>query len=105
MRLVGTRTGQGWTCVRLKRTARRDGPLPAAVLERAPRRDADDRLLAIVADMCHADPDLTLTGIVSRLEQMRESTPRGNAKWFPSTVRLLLQRAEKMGMIMGAGEG
>lgn len=107
MRLVGARTGQGWTCERLKRTARRyvcDGPLPAAVLKRAPRRDADDRLLAIVAGMRHADPDLTLAGIASRLEQMRESTPRGNAKWFPSTIRLL-QRAEKKGMIMGAGDG
>lgn len=107
VRLVGARTGQGWTCERLKRTARRyvcDGPLPAAVLERAPRRDADDRLLAIVAGMRHADPDLTLAGIASRLEQMRESTPRGNAKWFPSTIRLL-QRAEKKGMIMGAGDG
>lgn len=74
------------------------------MLERAPRRDADDRLLAIVAGMRHADPDLMLAGIASRLEQMRESTPRGNAKWFPSTVRLL-QRAEKKGMIMDAGEG
>ena len=81
-----------------------NGLLPATVLDRAPRRHPDDRLLAIVAGMRHADSDLTLAGIATRLEQMRERTPRGNAKWFPSTVRLLLQRAEKKGMIMGAGE-
>lgn len=101
-RLVQARSGQDWTVERLKRAARRyvrDGLLPAAVMERAPRRDPGDRLLAIVAGMRHADPDLTLAGIAKRLEDMRERTPRGNAKWFPSTVRLLLQRAEKNGMI------
>ena len=107
-RLVGGRTGQDWSVERLKRAARRyvrDGLLPGSVLERAPRSTADDRLLAIVAGMRHADPDLTLKGIADRLEQMRERTPRGNVKWFPSTVRLLLQRAEKMGMVGGPGEG
>ena len=49
--------------------------------------------------MQHADPDLTPAGIATRLEQMRERIPLGNVKWFPSTVRLLLQRAERMGMI------
>lgn len=105
-RLVSARTGQPWSVERLKRAARRyvrDGLLPETVLERAPRREAGERLLAIVAGMRHADPDLTLAGIASRLEQMRERTPRGNGKWFPSTVRLLLQRAEKRGMIGGAG--
>jgi hypothetical protein len=77
----------------------RDRLLPASVLERAPRREAGDRLLAIVAEMRHADPDLALAGIATRLEQMRERTPRGNGKWFSSTVRMLLQRAEKRGMI------
>jgi hypothetical protein len=91
--------------ISLKRAAKRyvrDGLLPATVLDRAPRRDPDDRLMAIVAGMRHADPDVTLAGIATRLEQMRERTPRGNTKWYPSTVRLLLQRAEKMGMTAGS---
>ncbi len=58
--------------------------------------------MAIVAGMRHADPDLTLAGIARRLEDMRERTPRGSARWYPSSVRLLLRRAEKRGMI---GEG
>ncbi|MCZ0963961.1 recombinase family protein [Paracoccus benzoatiresistens] len=103
-RLLNARKGRDspdWSIERLKRAAKRyvrDGLLPSTVLDRAPRRDPDDRLLAIVAGMRHADPDLTLAGIATRLEQMRERTPRGNTKWYPSTVRMLLQRAGKMGM-------
>ena len=100
-RLIGTRGGAAWTVERLKRAARRyvrDGVLPITVLERAPRRDPDDRLLAIVAGMRLADPGLTLAGIAERLEQMRERTPRGSSKWYPSSVRTLLQRAAKQGV-------
>lgn len=107
-RLVTAPTGQGWSVERLKRATKRyvsDGLLPPSVLERAPCSTPDDRLLAIVAGMRHADPDLTLAGIATRLEQMRERTPRGNAKWFPATVRMLLQRAGRMGMVGGASEG
>jgi hypothetical protein len=101
-RLLGTRTGQPWTVERLKRVARRyvrDGLLPATVLDRAPRRTSDDRLLAINAGMRHADPDLTLAGISRRLEDMRERSPRGSAKWYPSSVRLLQLRAERLGLV------
>lgn len=50
------------------------------VLDSAPRRTLDDRLLAIVAGMRQADSELTLAGIASPLEAMRERTPRGNGK-------------------------
>ena len=101
-RLLGNCTGQPWTVERLKRAARRhvrNGPLPTTVLDRAPRRTVDDRLLAISAGMRHADPDRTLAGIAKRLEHMRESTLRGRAKWYPSSVRSLLLRAERLGLI------
>jgi DNA invertase Pin-like site-specific DNA recombinase len=104
-RLLGARTGQDWSVERLKRAARRyvrGGLLPTTVLDRAPRRTPDDRLLAIVAGMRHADPDLTLAGIAKRLEDMRERTPRGNGRWYPSTVSMLLKRAGKMGMIVAS---
>ena len=81
------------------------GLLPETVLDRPPRRTPDDRLLAIVAGMRQAKPALTLAGIASRLEDMRERTPRGNGKWYPSTVRMLLQWAGKMGIVGGASEG
>ena len=34
-----------------------------------------------------------------RLEDMRERTPRGSSKWYPSSVRSLLLRAERSGLI------
>lgn len=100
-RLVGT-PGRPWTPERLKRAAKRyvrDGLLPATVLDRAPRRDPGERLPAIVAAMRAADPDITLAAIAKRLEHMREQTPRGNTKWYPSSVSMILQQARKKGMV------
>ena len=34
-----------------------------------------------------------------RLESMRERTPRGRTSWQPSSVRMLLERAEKLGLL------
>jgi DNA invertase Pin-like site-specific DNA recombinase len=91
-----------WTQTRLLRAVKayvRDGFLPDTVLGRAGRRDTDDRLPAIVAALKGADPDITLQAICDRLEAMRERTPRGRTSWQPSSVRMLLQRAEKLGLI------
>ncbi|MCE6967133.1 recombinase family protein, partial [Cereibacter sphaeroides] len=93
---------QRWTQARLLRAVNayvRDGFLPATVLGRAGRRLADDRLPAIVAAIRGADPDITLQDICNRLEAMRERTPRGRTSWQPSSVRMLLDRARKLGML------
>lgn len=90
-----------WTQPRLIRAVRayvRDGFMPKTVLGRAARQEADDRLPAIIAAMKSADPDITLQAICDRLEAMRERTPRGRTKWQPSSVRMLLERAEKLGL-------
>jgi len=91
-----------WTQARLLRAVKayvRDGFLPDTVLGRASRRDTDDRLPAIVAALKGADPDITLQAICDRLEAMRERTPRGRTSWQPSSVRMLLRRAEKLGLM------
>ena len=91
-----------WTQGRLMRAVRayvRDGFLAGEVLERAERRDTDDRLPALVAAIKGADPDITLQAICDRLEAMRERTPRGRTKWQPSSVKMLLERAEKSGLL------
>jgi len=77
----------------------RDGFLPAEVLGRAGRRETDDRLPAIVAAIKGADPEITLQEICDRLESMRERTPRGRAKWQPSSVKMLLERAEQLALL------
>jgi hypothetical protein len=69
------------------------------VLDRAGRREADDRLPATVAAIKGADLGITLQAICDRLESMRERTPRGRMSWQPSSVRMLLERAERIGLL------
>ena len=91
-----------WTVERLIRAVKRyirDGLLEPRLLDRAKRSDADDRLLVIVAGIAGAAPDMTLQAICDRLEAMRERTPRGRARWQPSSVRMLLERAETLGFL------
>ncbi len=91
-----------WTQSRLLRAVNayvRDGFLPETVLGRAGRREMDDRLPAIVAAIKGADPDITLQAICTRLEAMRERTPRGRTSWQPSSVKMLLDRAERLGLL------
>ncbi|MCI5112112.1 MAG: recombinase family protein, partial [Marivita sp.] len=91
-----------WAQSRLLRAVKAnvgDGCLPAKVLGRAGRRETDDRLQAIVAAIKGADPEITLQAICDRLESMRERTPRGRTSWQPSSVRMLLERAERFGLL------
>ena len=91
-----------WTQSRLLRAVKayvRDGFLPTEVLARAGRRETDDRLPAIIAGIKGADPDITLQAICERLESMREPTPRGRTRWQPSSVKMLLERAERLGLM------
>jgi hypothetical protein len=91
-----------WTQARLLRAVKayvRDGFLPETVLGRASRRDTDDRLPAIVAGIKGADPEITLKAICDRLVAMRERTPRGRSSWQPSSVKMLLERAVKLGLL------
>ena len=91
-----------WTVERLTRAVKRyvlDGLLETRLLDRAKRSDTDDRLLAIVAGIAGAAPDMTLQAICDRLEAMRERTPRGRSRWQPSSVRMLLERAKTRGLL------
>lgn len=105
VRVINTNLPQGratWTVERLIRATKRyvrDGFLPDTLLGRAAPAPGDDRLLAIVAGIAGADPDLTLHAIAARLEAMRERTPRGAAKWQASSVRMLLGRARARGLL------
>jgi len=91
-----------WTQSRLLRAVNtyvRGGFLPATVLDRAGPRARNDRLPAIVAGIKGADPDITLQVICARLESMRERTPRGRTSLQPSSVKMLLERAARLGML------
>jgi DNA invertase Pin-like site-specific DNA recombinase len=91
-----------WTQSRLLRAVKayvRDGFLPTEVLARAGRRETDDRLPATIAGIKGADPEITLQAICERLGSMRERTPRGRTRWQPSSVKRLLERAERLGLL------
>lgn len=95
--------GRHWTQSRLLRAVKayvRDGFLPVEVLGRAGRRNTDNLLPAIVAAIKGADPEITLQAICDRLESMRERTPRSCTSWQPSSVRMLLERAERLELLV-----
>lgn len=104
-RIINARLGpeaRKWSPERLKRAAKRfvrEGMLEDHVLRRSPARPPDDRLVAIVAAIAGGTPDMTLSRIAERLEQMRERTPRGRTRWSPSSVKMLLDRAGKLGLL------
>lgn len=94
--------GADWTVERLRRTVRRlagEGIVESTLLGRAPRRRADDRLVRLVAGIATAAPDRTLQQIAAQLETMRERTPRGGTRWHVSSVRQLLQRGGRLGLL------
>lgn len=104
-RIINARLPSGaepWSTPRLVRATKRyvrEGLLPATVLDRAPPSHKDDRLMVIIAGIAGAKADITLQEIADRLTQMREPTPRGRGKWQVSSVKMLVDRAKKNGLL------
>ncbi|HTI84262.1 MAG TPA: recombinase family protein [Acetobacteraceae bacterium] len=102
VRVLNRTGGMVWTSERLRRTVRRlaaEKIVEPALLDPSPRKPAGDRLVVLVAGIASAAPDRTLQQIASQLEGMRERTPRGGTRWHASSVRHLLQRAERLGLL------
>ncbi|EGO93315.1 recombinase family protein [Acidiphilium sp. PM] len=96
-------SGRIWTVERLRRTVHRlvaEGLADRTLLGRAPPQRSDDRLVRLVAGIKTAAPGHTLQQIATQLEAMRERTPRGGTRWHPSSVRHLLIRAERLGLLL-----
>lgn len=94
--------GERWTVERLRRAVDRfiaDGLAEPELLGKAPPRSADDRLMTLVAGMTRANPDMTLAAIGAQLEAMYERTPSGGRRWAPGSVKSLLDRARKRGLL------
>jgi len=93
---------------RLSRAVRRlvpEGLAEPALIEPAPRRPPKDDILLVIAGIRGADPDLSLRAIASCLEEMRIRAPRGGTSWSASSVRALLDRAERFGLVTPADQG
>jgi len=96
------REAQPWSLPGLIRAAKtfvREGLLSETILDRATASDKDDRLPAIVAGIKGADSKMTLQAICERLEAMRERMPKGRSKWEPSSAKMILERAKKLGLL------
>ena len=52
----------------------------------------------MAAGIAKANPQMSLRAIGAQLEAMRERTPRGGRQWAASSVKNLLDQAEKLGL-------
>ena len=52
----------------------------------------------LAAGIAMANPEMSLRAIGAQLEAMRERTPRGGRQWAASSVKNLLDQAEKLGL-------
>ena len=99
--------GMDWTPERLRRAVKwlvAEHLADPGLLKKSSPRPPEDRLMTLVAGMYSSNPELTLREIASRLERLHERTPRGGTKWSPSSVKNLLDRAKKTGLIEASGE-
>jgi hypothetical protein len=105
--------GHSWTIERLRRAVHRlvrERIAEPALIKRSPRRAPEDRLMTLVAGIAIADPELTLRDIAAQLERMHERTPRGGRQWQASSVKALLDRGRRLGLVapdpgLGAEQG
>ncbi|WP_306050973.1 recombinase family protein [Oceaniradius stylonematis] len=94
--------GFDWTPERLRRAVKwmvSEGMADAALLRKSPPRLPEDRLMTLVAGIHSSNPELTLREIANQLERFHERTPRGGTKWAPSSVKNLIDRAKRSGLL------
>lgn len=94
--------GLHWTPERLRRAVKwmiAEGMADAALLKKSPPRLPEDRLMTLVAGIHSSNPELTLREIGAQLERLHERTPRGGTKWSPSSVKNLIDRAHRSGLL------
>jgi len=94
--------GLDWTPERLRRAVKwlvAEHLADPALLRKSPPRLPEDRLMTLVAGMHGSNPELTLRELAGQLERLHERTPRGGSKWSPSSVKNLIDRARRTGLI------
>lgn len=94
--------GFDWTPERLRRAVKwmvAEGMADRTLLGKSPPRSPESRLMTLVAGIHASNSELTLREIASQLERLHERTPRGGTKWSPSSVKNLLDRARRSGLL------
>lgn len=94
--------GLNWTPERLRRAVKwlvTEHMADASLLRKSPPRQPEDRLMTLVAGIYSSNPSLTLREIAAQLERLHERTPRDGSKWSPSSVKNLIDRARRTGLL------
>jgi DNA invertase Pin-like site-specific DNA recombinase len=99
--------GERYGAARLRRLARlfvAEGLLEPRVLGRAPPRPAQGRrerrrAMEMAAAYLRGRPDATLAGLGEQLLRLGVSPPRGGAVWAPSSLKALVERARRAGLV------
>jgi DNA invertase Pin-like site-specific DNA recombinase len=94
--------GFDWTPERLRRAVKwmvAEGMADKELLRKSRPRPPEDRLMTLVAGIHASNPELTLREIANQLERLHERTPRGGTKWAPSSVKNLIDRARRSGLL------
>jgi DNA invertase Pin-like site-specific DNA recombinase len=102
VRVLNAGNDNPWTPERLRRSVRRlvrERLAEPELLHRAPPKASHDRLLTVVAGIALANSDMSLRDIAAQLKRMRERTPRGAEQWRASSVKNLLERAQRQGLM------
>ena len=97
--------GLDWTPERFRRAVKwlvSEHLADASLLRKSPPRLPEDRLMTLVAGIHSSNPELTLREIAIQLERLHERTPRGGSKWSPSSVKNLIDRARRSGLLTEA---
>ncbi len=102
VRVLNVKALKPWTPERLRRSVKhlvRERLADKDLLNRAPMKRPDNRLMTLIAGVALANPDASLRTIAAQLEAMHERTPRGASTWTASSVKNLLDRAKRQGLI------
>lgn len=97
-----------WTADRLSRAVHRlvaEGLAEPDLIAPAPRKPPKNDLLLVIAGIKGADPTISLRAIAARLEEMHIRTPRRDTTWSASSVKALLDRAERFGLFIPVADG
>ncbi|WP_266064338.1 recombinase family protein [Brucella intermedia] len=99
--------GQDWTPERLRRAVKwlvAEHMADANLLRKSPPKLPEDRLMTLVVGIHSSNATLTLREIAGQLEKLHERTPRGGTKWSPSSVKNLIDRARRSGLVLSENE-
>lgn len=95
-----------WTEKKIRSAAKaavKQGLAPERILSRAAPKLRAESAMVIAATLARANPEIKLTEIARQLEMSNTLTANGKRRWYPTTVKNLLDQARGRGLLPMAG--